>query len=80
MEWRNVAALVIVGIGIGFFFRSGMRALGRVVIVLLAVVVANAVSPEGLPQLAKNGVEWIYDKVAHGFSDVAEKARKTTAD
>jgi len=80
MEWRNAAALVILGIGVGFLFKSGMRALGKIAIVLLVLVVANAISPEGLPELAKRGVEWIYTKVAHGLSGVAEEAKKTTAD
>lgn len=80
MDGRSVAALIILGIGIGFLLRSGMRALGKVVIILIVLIVANAVAPEGLPNLAQRGVQWVYAKVAHSLSGVAKEAKKTTLD
>lgn len=70
MDWRIVAGLIGVGIVIGFVIRSSLGFLMKVAVVVVALAVFHIVSPEGIPDLIRQGMDWVYDLLSSQAKDV----------
>ena len=70
MDWRVVAGLIGVGIVIGFVIRSSLGFLMKVAVVVVALAVFHVVSPEGIPDLIRQGMDWVYDLLSSQAKDV----------
>jgi uncharacterized membrane protein (Fun14 family) len=73
MDWRIVAGLIGVGIVIGFVIRSSIGFLMKVAIVVIALAVFHVISPDGIPEMARQGLAWLYDLVISETKDVLPK-------
>ncbi len=70
MDWRVVAGLIGVGIVIGFVIRSSLGFLVKVAVVMVALAVFHVVSPDGIPDLIRQGMDWVYDLLSSQAKDV----------
>jgi hypothetical protein len=70
VDWRVVAGLIGVGIVIGFVIRSSLGFLMKVAVVVVALAVFHIVSPEGIPDLIRQGMDWVYDLLSSQAKDV----------
>ncbi len=70
MDWRIVAGLIGFGIVVGFVIRSSLGFLIKVAIVVIALAVFHVISPDGIPEMMRQGLEWIYEKVTSEAKDV----------
>jgi hypothetical protein len=70
VDWRIVAGLIGVGIVIGFVIRSSLGFLMKVAVVVVALAVFHIVSPEGIPDLIRQGMDWVYDLLSSQAKDV----------
>ena len=69
MDLRIALGLVGVGIAVGFAVRSSLRFLFKVAIILVALAAFHVVSPDGIPDMLRQGFEWIFDKVSSEAKD-----------
>ncbi len=65
-----MAGLIGVGIVIGFVIRSSLGFLMKVAVVVVALAVFHIVSPEGIPDLIRQGMDWVYDLLSSQAKDV----------
>ncbi|MEE8061208.1 MAG: hypothetical protein V3T16_05240 [Gemmatimonadales bacterium] len=70
MDWRIVLGLIGLGVVIGFVVRSSLGFLFKVGIVVAALAAFHVISPDGIPDLVRQGFEWIYEKVSSEAKDV----------
>ena len=70
MDWRIVAGLLGVGIVIGFVIRSSLGFLVKVAVVVVALTVFHVVSPDGIPDMVRQGTDWVYDLLRSQAKDV----------
>ncbi len=70
MDWRIVLGLIGLGVVIGFVIRSSLGFLFKVGIVVVALAAFHVISPNGIPDLVRQGLEWVYDKVSSEAKDV----------
>ena len=70
MDWRIVLGLIGLGVVIGFVIRSSLGFLFKVGIVVVALMAFHVISPDGIPDLVRQGLEWVYDKVSSEAKDV----------
>ena len=63
MDPRIVAALIGFGIVVGFVIRSSIKFLMKVVIVLVALIAVHVISPDGIPDMIRQGLAWVYQLV-----------------
>ena len=70
MDWRIVAGLIGVGIVIGFVIRSSIGFLLKIAVVVLALAVFHVISPDGIPELVRQGLGWLYGLVTSEAKDV----------
>ena len=61
MDWRIVLGLIGLGIVIGFVIRSSLGFLFKVGIVVVALTAFHVISPDGIPDLISQGLDWIYN-------------------
>ncbi len=73
MDWRIVAGLIGVGMVIGFVIRSSLGFLMKVAVVVLALAAFHVISPDGIPELVRQGLDWLYDLVSSEAKDVLPK-------
>jgi len=65
-----VAGLIGVGIVIGFVIRSSIGFLMKVAVVVLALAAFHIISPDGIPEMVRQGIAWVYDLVSSEAKDV----------
>lgn len=70
MDWRIVAGLVGVGIVIGLVIRSSIGFLMKVALVVIALAAFHVISPDGIPEMVRQGLAWLYDLVTSEAKDV----------
>ncbi len=70
MDWPIVAGLVGVGIVIGFVIRSSIGFFMKVAVVVLALAAFHVISPDGIPEMVRQGLAWLYDLVRAEAKDV----------
>lgn len=70
MDWRIVAGLIGVGIVIGFVIRSSIGFLMKVAVVVLALAAFHVISPDGIPEMVRQGLDWLYQLVSSEAKDV----------
>jgi hypothetical protein len=70
VDWRIVAGLIGVGIVIGFVIRSSIGFLMKVAVVVLALAAFHIISPDGIPEMVRQGIAWVYDLVSSEAKDV----------
>lgn len=70
MDWQIVLGLIGLGVVIGFVIRSSLGFLFKVGIVVVALMAFHVISPDGIPDLVRQGLEWVYDKVSAEAKDV----------
>jgi hypothetical protein len=70
VDWQIVAGLIGVGIVIGFVIRSSIGFLMKVAVVVLALAAFHIISPDGIPEMARQGIAWVYDLVSSEAKDV----------
>lgn len=70
MDWRIVAGLVGVGIVIGLVIRSSIGFLMKVAIVVIALAVFHVISPDGIPEMVRQGLAWLYGLVTSEAKDL----------
>ncbi len=70
MDLRVVAGLIGVGIVIGFVIRSSLGFLVKVAVVVVALAVFHVVSPDGIPDLIRQGMDWVYDLLSSQAKEV----------
>lgn len=70
MDWQVVAGLIGVGVVIGFVIRSSLGFLVKVAVVVVALAVFHVISPDGIPDLIRQGMAWVYDLVSSQAKDV----------
>ena len=70
MDWRIVAGLLGVGIVIGFVIRSSLGFLVKVAVVVVALAIFHVVSPDGIPDMIRLGMDWVYDLLSSQAKDV----------
>jgi len=63
LDWRIVAGLVGFGIVVGFVIRSSLGFLVKVGIVVVALAAFHVISPNGIPDMMRKGLDWVYEKV-----------------
>ncbi len=73
MDWRIVAGLVGVGIVIGLVIRSSIGFLMKVGVVVLALAAFHVISPDGIPEMARQGLDWVYELVSSEAKEVLPK-------
>ena len=70
VEWQIVAGLIGVGIVIGFVIRSSLGFLLKIAVVVVALAVFHVVSPDGIPDMIRQGMDWVYDLLSSQAKDV----------
>jgi len=70
VDLRVVAGLIGVGIVIGFVIRSSLGFLVKVAVVVVALAVFHVVSPDGIPDLIRQGMDWVYDLLSSQAKEV----------
>lgn len=70
MDWRIIAGLIGVGIVIGFVIRSTFGFLAKVIMVVVALALFHVISPDGIPDMIRQGLSWVFDKVSSEAKDV----------
>ena len=70
MDWRVVVGLIALGVVIGFVIRSSLSFILKVGVVVVALAVFHVVSPDGIPELVRQGLEWVYEKASDQAKDV----------
>lgn len=65
-----MAGLVGLGIVIGLVIRSSIGFLTKVAVVVLALAAFHVISPDGIPELVRQGISWLYDLVSSEARDV----------
>ena len=73
MDWPIVAGLVGVGIVIGFVIRSSLGFLMKVAVVVLALAAFHVISPDGIPEMVRQGLDWLYELVSSEAKEVLPK-------
>ncbi len=73
MDWQVVAGLIGVGIVIGFVIRSSIGFLMKVAVVVIALAAFHVISPDGIPEMVRQGLAWLYDLVSSEAKDVLPK-------
>ena len=70
MDWRIVAGLIGVGIAIGFVIRSSIGFLMKVAVVVIVLAIFHVISPDGIPEMVRQGLAWLYGLVTSEAKDV----------
>ena len=70
MDWRIIAGLIGFGIVVGFVIRSSLGFLTKVVVVLVALGAFHAIPPDCIPQMVRQGFDWVYEKISSKAKDV----------
>ena len=70
MDWRIIVGLIGVGIVIGFVIRSTFGFLVKVAIVVIALALFHVISPDGIPEMIRRGMTWVFEKVGSEAKDV----------
>jgi uncharacterized membrane protein (Fun14 family) len=73
MDWPIVAGLIGVGIVIGFVIRSSIGFLMKVAIVVIALAAFHIISPDGIPEMVRQALAWLYDLISSEAKDVLPK-------
>ncbi len=73
MDWRIVAGLIGVGIVIGFVIRSSIGFFMKVTVVVLALAAFHVISPDGIPEMVRHGLDWLYELVSSEAKEVLPK-------
>ena len=73
MDWRIVAGLIGVGIVIGLVIRSSIGFLMKVTVVVLALAAFHVISPDGIPEMVRHGLDWLYELVSSEAKEVLPK-------
>jgi len=55
--------LIGFGIVVGFVIRSSIKFLMKVVIVLVALIAVHVISPDGIPDMIRQGLAWVHQLV-----------------
>jgi hypothetical protein len=70
MDWRIVAGLIGVGIVIGLVIRSSIGFLMKVAVVVIALAAFHIISPDGIPEMVRQALAWLYDLISSEAKDV----------
>ena len=70
MDWRIVAGLIGVGFVIGLVIRSSLGFLMKVAVVVIALAAFHVISPDGIPEMVRQGLASLYDLVSSEAKDV----------
>jgi hypothetical protein len=62
MDWRIVLGLIGLGVVLGLIIRSSLGFLFKVGIAVLALAAFHVISPDGIPDLLRQGFEWASSK------------------
>lgn len=73
MDWRIVAGLIGVGIVIGLVIRSSIGFLMKVAVVVIALAAFHIISPDGIPEMVRQALAWLYDLISSEAKDVLPK-------
>lgn len=70
MDWRIVAGLIGVGFVIGLVIRSSIGFLMKVAVVMIALAAFHVISPDGIPEMVRQGLAWLYGLVTAEAKDL----------
>lgn len=70
MDWRIVAGLIGVGFVIGLVIRSSIGFLMKVAVVVIALAAFHVISPDGIPEMVRQGLAWLYGLVTAEAKDL----------
>ncbi len=73
MDWRIVAGLIGVGFVIGLVIRSSIGFLMKVAVVVIALAAFHVISPDGIPEMVRQGLAWLYGLVSSEAKDLLPK-------
>ncbi len=73
MDWRIVAGLIGVGFVIGLVIRSSIGFLMKVAVVVIALAAFHIISPDGIPEMVRQALAWLYDLISSEAKDVLPK-------
>ena len=70
MSWPVALGLVALGVVIGFVIRSSLGFLFKVAAILVALAAFHVISPDGIPDLVRQGIDWVVETVSDEARDV----------
>ncbi len=73
MDWRIVAGLIGVGFVIGLVIRSSIGFLMKVAVVVIALAAFHVISPDGIPEMVRQALAWLYGLVSSEAKDLLPK-------
>jgi hypothetical protein len=69
MDLRIALGLIGLGVVVGFVIRSSLKFLFKVSVILIALTAFHVISPDGIPEMVRQGLDWAYDTVRSEAED-----------